>query len=308
MSPFGWVAFHVLILTLLAFDLLYFQKKPREIRIREAVLWSVFWIILSLLFNGWIYISKGSDAALKFLTGYILEKSLSVDNLFVFLLIFSHFRIPSVYQHKILFWGILGALITRITFILCGVAIIEAFEWVLYILGAVLIWAGARLLFEKDKEVEPEKGFLLKLFRRLLPITPGLEGGRFLVKKGGRIMATPLLVTLVVIETTDIVFAIDSIPAVLAIARDPFIVYTSNIFAILGMRALFFALAGAMQLFHHLHYGLGAILIFVGIKMATEGLLHIPVAIALAVVVVILTLSIAASLIFPDRKGSGLAK
>ena len=302
MSPeiSGWVIFNLFVLAMLALDLGVFHRKEHEVKFKEAVIWSIVWITLALLFNSGIYFWKGSKPALEFLTGYVIEKSLSVDNIFVFLLIFSYFKVPAQYQHKVLFWGILGALIMRAVFIVAGVTLIQKFHWIIYIFGAFLIFTGIKLWREKKKEIQPERNPVLKLFRKLVPVTEEYQQGKFFVKKDRRRLATPLFVVLLVVETTDLIFAVDSIPAILAITLDPFIVYTSNVFAILGLRALYFALAGLMRLFDYLHYGLAAILIFVGIKMILSDLLKIPVGISLGVVAGILALSIMLSL----RRGS----
>jgi tellurite resistance protein TerC len=295
-----WVVFNVFVLGVLALDLGVFHRKAHVIKIREALLWSAFWITLALLFNSGIYFWRGSETALEFLTGYLIEKSLSVDNIFVFLLIFSYFGVPPLYQHKVLFWGILGALIMRAVFIAAGITLIEKFHWTIYIFGAFLILIGVKMALQKERKIRPERNPLLRLFRRWVPVTEDYAEGRFLVKRAGRTLATPLFVVLIVVETTDIIFAVDSIPAILAITLDPFIVYTSNVFAILGLRALYFALAGIMELFHHLHYGLSAVLVFVGIKMLVADLYKIPVSIALSVVAGILLISVISSIF--DRK------
>jgi tellurite resistance protein TerC len=296
----GWIIFNVFILVMLLIDLLVFNRQSHAIRVREALVWSVVWITLALIFNAGIYYFAGHEMALKFLGGYLVEKSLSVDNLFVFLLIFAYFQVPSSYQHKVLFWGIFGALVMRALFIFAGIALIQRFSWLMYLMGAFLIFTGIKFALEKEKEVHPEKNPALRLFKKLMPVTSTYEGDRFVVKRDGKWWATPLLVVLVVIETTDVIFAIDSVPAVLAISLDPFIVYSSNAFAILGLRALYFALAGMMQAFHHLHYGLSAILIFIGIKMMIAKFFHIPIWAALGFISVTLTLSIIASLIWPQ--------
>lgn len=297
-----WIGFGVLVLVMLAVDLGVFQRKSHEVSIREALVWSAVWIGLALIFNGVIYHYQGHEAGLKFLTGYLIEKSLSVDNLFVFLLIFSYFRIPAAYQHKILYWGIIGALVFRAIFIGLGVALIHTFEWILYVFGAILVISGVKLWQEKDKEVHPESNPVLKLFKRFFAVTPRIEGEKFFIKENGKKLATPLFVALIVIETTDVIFAVDSIPAILAITTDPFLVYSSNVFAILGLRALYFALAGLMRLFHHLHYGLSAILILVGVKMLAHDFYKMPIGLALGAIVGILALSIAASLIWPVKE------
>jgi tellurite resistance protein TerC len=297
-----WGGFIVFVFAMLALDLGFFQRKAHEIKIKEAMAWSAVWIALALIFNLGIYFFQGSDAALKFLTGYILEKSLSVDNLFVFLLIFSYFHVATTYQHKVLFWGILGALVMRALFIVGGIALIHYFHWIIYVFGAFLILTGIKLAFEKDKKIHPEKNPVLRAFRAFVPVTPSYEQEKFFVKKEGRLFATPLFVVVLVVETTDVIFAVDSIPAILAITTDPFIVYTSNVFAILGLRALYFALAGMMQLFHHLHYGLSIILVFIGIKMLLAEIYKIPTHLALAIIAIILVLSVIASMIWPKRE------
>jgi tellurite resistance protein TerC len=294
-----WIVFNLFVLAMLVLDLKVFHRDAHEVKIREALMWSAFWIALALTFNVGIYFWRGSEDALEYLTGYLIEKSLSVDNIFVFLLIFSYFRVSAQYQHKILFWGILGALIMRAILIFAGVALIERFHWIIYVFGAFLVFTGIKLAFEKDKEIEPEKNPALLFVRRFMPVTERFEGDRFFIRQAGRLFATPLFLVLVVVETTDVIFALDSIPAILAITTDPFIVYTSNVFAILGLRALYFALAGLLQLFHYLHYGLSAILVFVGIKMLVSDIFHIPVGAALGVVGGILALSVIASMIWP---------
>ena len=297
-----WVGFNLFVLAMLALDLGVFHRRSHQVTIKEALVWSGVWITLALLFNLGVYQWYGPQAALEFLTGYLIEKSLSIDNIFVFLLIFSYFGVPERYQHKVLFWGILGALVMRAVFIFAGISLIQRFHWIIYIFGAFLILTGIRMITEKDKEIHPEKNPALKLFRRMIPVTGAYQGSHFFVKEGGRHFATPLFVVLLVVETTDVIFAVDSIPAILAITVDPFIVYTSNVFAILGLRALYFALAGVMKLFHHLRYGLSAILVFVGAKMLLADFYKIPVGIALGVVAGILLISVIASLVHPHRK------
>lgn len=293
-----WIAFNLFIVGMLVLDLKVFHQKPHEVKIREAMAWSAFWIILALLFNLGIYFWQGPQAGLEFLTGYLIEKSLSVDNLFVFLLIFSYFKVPAIYQHKVLFWGILGALILRAIFIFAGIALIQQFHWIIYVFGAFLFISGIKLALEKDKEIHPEKNPILRLFYRIMPISKEYKGARFFFTENGRRIATPLFVVLLVVETTDVIFAVDSIPAILSITQNPFIIFTSNAFAILGLRALYFALAGLMQLFHHLHYGLSAILVFVGAKMLVSDFYKIPTGLSLGIVAGILALSILLSLIF----------
>lgn len=298
---FLWVGFNVFVLAMLALDLLVFHRKPHEVSLKEALGWSAVWIGLALAFNAGIYFWYGRQPALEFLTGYLIEKSLSVDNIFVFLMIFSYFKVPRKYQHEVLFWGILGALILRAGFIAGGITLIEKFHWAIYVFGGFLIFTGIKMALDKDKEIHPEKSLVLRLFHRVIPVTPGYEDGKFFVRKAGRLFATPLLVVLVIVETTDVIFAVDSIPAILAITRDPFIVYTSNVFAILGLRALYFALAGIIQLFHYLHYGLSAILIFVGTKMLIADVYKVPIGVSLAVVALLLLMSIVASILWPKK-------
>ncbi len=297
-----WILFNIFVAGMLALDLFVFNRKDHEVKVKESLLWTLFWILLALAFNAGIWWFMGKEPALKFLTGYLLEKSLSVDNLFVFLIIFSYFHIPLQFQHRVLFWGILGAVLMRGVFIGCGIALIHAFYWIMYLLGAFLVVTGIKLFFEKEKEIEPDKNWVINLFRKLIPVTKDLRGNRFFLRENGRLWATPLFVTLLVIDITDVVFATDSIPAILSITTDPFLVYTSNVFAILGLRALYFALAGAMQLFRFLNYGLGAILIFVGAKMVIADFIKIPTHVALLIVGGILAVSVLASLLAPERR------
>jgi tellurite resistance protein TerC len=303
----AWIVFNVLVLAVLALDLAVFHRRPHALGMKEALTWVALWVSLAAGFAGLVHYWKGPDAALQFATGYLIEESLSVDNMFVFLMIFSYFAVPRVYQHRVLFWGILGALVMRAVMIFAGVALINRFHWVLYIFGAFLIFTGIKMAFQKDKEIHPEANPVLRLVRRFLPVTDRYDGGRFVVKNGGRYALTPLFVVLVMIETTDLVFALDSIPAVLAISRDPFIVYTSNVFAILGLRALFFAVAGAMELFQYLNYGLAAILVFIGVKMLVAEFFPIPVGIALAVVGGILLISVGASIVMRRRAAAAVS-
>lgn len=299
----AWILFNVFVVLMLVLDLKVFHRTAHEVKIKEALFWTAFWVSLALLFCCGIYYFEGSEAALKFLAGFLIEKSLSVDNLFVFLVLFSYFKVPAQMQHRVLFWGIVGALVMRAFFILAGVSLIHKFHWMVYIFGVFLIVTAMKLIFSKDKEVEPEKNPLLKLVRRILPITEGYEGDRFFVLRNKQLYATPLFVVLLVIESTDVVFAVDSIPAILSITTDAFIVYTSNIFAILGLRALYFALAGLMGLFRFLNYGLGFILAFVGVKMLVSDVVKIPIGVALGVIACILGLSIAASVLWPEKSG-----
>ncbi len=298
-----WIGFNIFIIIMLLLDLGVFNRKAHEIKVKEALLWSLFWIVLSLLFNLGIYYYRGTEIALQFLTGYIIEKSLSIDNIFVFLMIFTYFKVSPLYQHKVLFYGIIGALVFRAIFIFAGVALIENFHWVIYIFGIFLIFTGLKMVSEKDKEIHPEKNPVLKLFRKIIPVTNEYSESKFFVRIENRLHATPLFIVVLMIETTDIIFAVDSIPAILAITNDPFIVYTSNVMAILGLRALYFALSAIMQLFHYIHYGLSMILVLVGAKMLISGFgIKIPIYITLLLVGIILTVSILASLLFPKNR------
>jgi tellurite resistance protein TerC len=278
------------------------------VSLRESLGWTALWVSLALLFCLGVYHYRGPELALQFLTAYLIEESLSVDNLFVFLLIFSYFRVPPEYQHKVLTLGILGALVFRLIFILAGIALIERFHWLIYVFGGVLIVSGIHMWNEKDKKVEPEKNPVLRLFRRFVPVTEAYENGHFFVRRAGQMVATPLMVVLIVIETTDVIFAVDSVPAVIAISRDPFIVFTSNAFAIMGLRALYFTLSGLMNLFHLLHYGLSGILVFVGLKMLLSDIFKLPIVVSLLVVAGLLVVSIVASLMWPAEKPLPAAK
>jgi len=305
-----WVGFNVLVVAFLALDLGVLHRKSHVIGIREALIWSAIWIAVALVFNLGIYFWRGTEVALEFLAGYLIERSLSVDNIFVFILVFSYFRVPAQYQYKVLFWGIIGALVMRALLIAAGVTLVQRFDWVLYVFGAFLVYTGIKLLLRKDEQINPDRSLVLRAFRRLLPVTAEYHGDRFFVRQAGKLFATPLFIVLIVVETTDVVFAIDSIPAILGITLDPFIVYTSNVFAILGLRALYFAIAGLVRLFRYLDYGLSGVLVFIGVKMLIADLYHMPVALALGVVVVILTASIVASLLRPvgredDAGGTG---
>jgi tellurite resistance protein TerC len=294
-STWIWAAFVAFVLAMLAIDLGLFQRKVHAVSMKEAGIWTIVWISLALSFNAVLYLWRGPEPALQFLAGYLIEKSLSVDNLFVFALLFSFFAVPAVYQHRVLFWGVLGALILRGLFVAAGTALISSFHWIIYVFGAFLVFTGARLALAGEGEVNPDKNPLLRLSRRFLPLTPGFEGQRFFVRRAGRVLATPLFLALLVVESTDLVFAVDSIPAVFAVTQDPFLVYTSNVFAILGLRSLYFLLAGAITRFYYLKLALGAILTFVGVKMLIADLFEIPVAISLGVIAGLLVLAMLAS-------------
>ena len=296
-----WIVFGLIIVGMLALDLGWSARHTHEIKLKEALIRSALWIGLALIFALIVNLWKGPEKSLEFLTGYIIEESLSVDNLFVFLVIFAFFQVPKRYEHDVLFWGIIGAAVTRGIFIAAGVGLVQRFQWTLYGFGAILIWTGWRLMFEKEKKVRPEKNIILRVFHRFMPLIESYEEGKFFVRRNNQNYATPLFVVLLVLESTDILFAVDSIPAILGITHDPFIVYTSNILAILGLRSLFFALSGVMTLFHHLHYGLALILAFVGVKMLIHDHYKIPITYALLVILLILLLSILASLIWPKK-------
>lgn len=292
-----WIAFNVFVLGMLALDLGIFHRKAHAVSIKEASIWSAVWILLALIFNLGIYSVWGEEKALEFLTGYVIEKSLSVDNLFVFLMIFQYFATPAMYQHRILFWGIVGALVMRAIFIATGAALLENFHWMIYVFGAFLIVTGIKMLLQSDEKLDPNKNPVVRLFQRWVPIVNEYQGQHFFVRKAGKIHATLLMLVLVVVETTDVIFAVDSIPAIFAITRDPFIVYTSNVFAILGLRALYFMLAGVMEMFTYLKVGLSVVLCFVGAKMLAVDFYKIPIGISLGVVGGILILSVVVSLL-----------
>jgi TerC family integral membrane protein len=295
-----WILFNLFVLVMLVLDLGVFHRRTHVVKFREALLWSAMWIALAAIFAVIVYFWHGRVPALEFVTGYVIELSLSVDNLFVFLLIFRYFQVPTVHQHKVLFWGILGALIMRAIFILAGVGLIRQFHWIIYIFGALLVYSGIKLFRQENAEIHPEKNPLLRLFRRWIPVTKDYEGAKFFVRRPG-LYATPLFVVLLVVETTDVLFAVDSIPAILAITLDAFIVYTSNVFAILGLRSMYFALAGMMELFHYLHYGLSLVLIFVGGKMLVSHYYQVPTELALGIVAGILIISVVASMLHPRK-------
>ena len=301
-----WIGFNLFVLAMLALDLGVFHRKSHAVSTKEAITWSLVWISLSLVFNAVIYFFwdrmmpgssyTNSEAALAFFTGYLIEKSLSVDNIFVFILIFSFFAVPAAYQHRVLFWGILGALIMRGTLIAVGAALLKEFHWVIYVFGVFLIYTGIRMARHQDEEVQPDKNPVVKFFRRFMPVTETFEADNFFIRRAGTLMATPLFLILLIVESTDLVFAVDSIPAIFAVTQEPFIVYTSNVFAILGLRALYFLLANVMDKFQYLKLGLSAVLTFIGVKMVIVDLYHIPVGASLLVVAGILTISILASL------------
>jgi tellurite resistance protein TerC len=293
-----WIAFNAVILFLLILDLVVFNRKAHEVSIKEALGWSAFWISLALVFNVWVTFEYGKEIGLQWFTGYLIEKSLSVDNLFVFLLLFTYFKVPGKYQHKVLFWGIIGALVMRGILILLGAALIARFHWILYLFGVFLVFTGLKMLFSSaEEDVHPEKNIVVRMFKRIFPVKAEYHWDLFFIKVDGRRYATLLFIVLIVVETTDLVFAVDSIPAIFAITTDPFIVYTSNVFAILGLRSLYFALAGMMDMFHYLRHGLAVVLTFIGIKMLVMDVFPIPIGLALGVVGSVLTVSIVMSII-----------
>ncbi len=301
-DPLWWIGFNLAILGLLALDLGVFHRRNATMGVRESLAWTVIWIAVAMAFNyGIIYPSFGGEKSMEFLTGYVIEKALSVDNLFVFLVLFQFFRVPDAYQHRILFWGILGALIMRAGFIFGGIALIEHFHFLIYVFGFFLIWTGYKVGSGGNEEPDPMSNPMVRLVKRFLPVTRDFVGGKFLVRRNKMVVATPLLLVLVAVETTDLIFAVDSIPAIIAITNDEFIVYTSNVFAILGLRSLYFALAAIMKLFRYLKYGLAFILVFVGVKMVLSDIFKIPIPYALGMVIAALGISIGVSLIRPDE-------
>ena len=301
MPPWAWFAFFAFIIAMLALDLGVLQRDPHAVTMKEALTWCGVWFALALGFNGLLLHWRGPEAAQQFLAAYLVELCLSVDNVFVFILVFAYFKVPPRYQHRVLFWGIIGAVLMRAAFILVGVGVIARFHWVLYLFGVFLVYTGVRMaLPKKDEDIHPDKNIAVRLFRRFFPVATHAEAGTFFVREGGRRMATPLFIVLLVIETTDLVFALDSLPAVLAITKDGFIALTSNIFAILGLRSLYFALNGVMQLFRYLKIGLAIILVFIGVKMLIEHWVEITTAASLGVIGGVLTMSVLLSLLIKD--------
>ncbi len=296
-----WAGFLVFVLAMLALDLGVFNRKSHAITMKEAGIWTAVWISLALLFNVGIYFWMGQTAALEFLTGYLIEKALSVDNLFVFALIFGMFAVPSKYQHRVLFWGVLGALVMRGLFIGAGAALLEQFHWLIYVMGAFLIFTGIKLAVQKETEIHPERNPLVRFFSKIFPVTKTYHGESFFVRINGALAATPLFIVLLIVESTDVVFAVDSIPAIFAVTTNPFLIYTSNVFAILGLRSLYFLLAGALDKFHYLKPALAVILSFVGLKMLVSGFFKVPVGASLGVIVGLLVIAIVASLLRAKR-------
>lgn len=301
-TPSLWIGFTVFVLALLVLDLGVFHRKAHAVNTREALTWSVVWISLALLFNAGVYTWFGPERGLEFLTGFLIEKALAVDNIFIFVLLFSYFAVPSTLQHKVLFWGIIGALIMRAVFIVVGGVLLQQFHWIMYLFGAFLVLTGVKLLRQPEEEIHPERNPLFRLFTRFVPSVAQYHGDRFFIRQGGKWVATPLLLVLVSVEATDLIFAVDSIPAIFAVTNDPFIVYTSNIFAILGLRSLYFLLAGIIHQFHYLKTGLALILAFVGTKMLLTDIYKIPIGVSLLVIALLLGGAIAASLVWSKPK------
>ncbi|MBE7551960.1 MAG: TerC family protein [Anaerolineales bacterium] len=306
-----WVGFNLFVLALLALDLGVFHRHAHAVSVKEATIWSVVWIALSLAFNVGLYFFwdvispaseySNSEAALAFFTGYLIEKSLSVDNIFVFVLIFTYFAVPALYQHRVLFWGIIGALLMRGILIAVGAALLHEFHWIIYIFGGFLIFTGIKMAFHRDEEIHPDENPLVKLFRRIMPVARNYAGEKFFIRQAGVLMATPLFLVLLIVESTDLVFALDSIPAIFAITEDPFIIYTSNVFAILGLRALYFVLAGVIDKFYYLKLGLSVVLTFVGVKMVIAEFYKIPIGVSLGIIAGILIIAVIASLVRTQR-------
>jgi tellurite resistance protein TerC len=302
-SIYFWIGFHVFVFLMLALDLGVFNKKSHKIPVKEAVIWTSVWISLAMIFCVLVYFKFGKIKALEFLTGYVIEYSLSVDNIFVFILIFSYFAVKDMYQHRVLFWGIIGALVMRAVFIFAGVALINRFHWIVIIFGGFLVFTGIRMLFHREAEVDPDKNVIVRFFRKFLPVSNTMAGDKMFIRENNKIYATPLFLVLLVIETSDLIFAVDSIPAILAISKDTFIVYTSNIFAILGLRSLYFAVSGVMDYFRFLKIGLAFVLTFVGTKMLLSFIhIEIPILLSLGIILGILMVSILASVIIKEKE------
>lgn len=303
-----WIGFNVFVLIMLALDLGVFHRKTHVVTLKESITWTAVWVVMALLFNLGIAHFMGNDKGLEFFTGYVIEKSLSVDNVFIFALLFSYFAVPALYQHKVLFWGVFGALVMRAVMIALGAKLIAEFAWIIYVFGAFLVLTGVKMIVKREEEIHPERNPVVRFFKRFIPSTSDFRGDKFFVREKGVLMATPLFVVLILVEVSDLIFAVDSIPAIFAVTKDPFIVYTSNVFAILGLRSLYFALAGVLDKFHYLKVGLGVVLSFVGVKML---LAHSPwkidTHVSLGVIIVVLAASVVASLVWPKKSdGAGL--
>ncbi len=297
-----WISFNIFILLMLALDIGVIQRKTHIIKVKEALLWSSVWIILALLFNVFIYYEFGKEKALEYFTGYILERSLSIDNIFVFVLMFSYFKVPEEYHHRVLFWGVIGALISRAALIGVGSVVVAKFGWILYIFGGFLVYSGFKMAFQSQVNIEPENNVAVRTFKKVFPVTTGYHEGKFFIIEKSKRFATPLLIALLAIEFTDIVFAFDSIPAIFAVTKDSFIIYTSNIFAILGLRTTYFALSGLMNKFHYLQIGLAMILIFIGMKMLITNFYKITLGYSLGIIAIILLASIIISILNPKKE------
>ena len=301
-----WIAFSLVVMVMLALDLGVFHRKVHQVSHREALVWSAVWVALSLAFNAVIYFTEGGDKGLEFLTGYVIEKALSVDNIFIFVVLFGTFAVPKMLQHRVLFWGVIGALLLRGIMIGLGTALIERFHWILYIFGAILVITGIKMIVGRDDDPHPEKNPVYRFVARLVPSTPEYEGKKFFTRRNGRLLATPLFLVLIAVEVTDLIFAVDSIPAIFAVTTDPFIVYSSNVFAILGLRSMYFVLAGVIEKFRFLKIGLAMILNFVGGKMLIAGVYKVPVLVSLGVIVLILAVAVLASVYSPQKHRDSL--
>ncbi len=300
-SSILWISFNLFILVMLVLDLGVFHRKAQKVSVKEALVWTGIWISLAFLFNVFVFYYFGEDKAFEFFTGYVIEKSLSIDNIFVFIMIFSYFNVPPSSQHKVLFWGIAGALVMRVVFILVGIELIHQFHWLIYIFGGFLIFTGIRFVTQNDVKIDPDKNPIVILIRKLFPVTPDFVGNKFFVRIDKKMWATPLFVVVIMIEVSDLIFAVDSIPAILAISDDSFIVYTSNVFAILGLRSLYFALSGIEKYFKYLKYGLAVVLIFVGLKMCITDLYKVPIEISLSFIILTLGVSMFASMLLQKK-------
>ena len=309
-SWYVWVGFIGLIFAFLVLDLGVFHKKTHAVSMKEALIWAAVWFVAAMLFNLWVLFECGKELGLQFFTGYLIEKSLSVDNLFVILLIFTSFGIPKLYQHRVLFWGILGALVMRGVLITLGAALIARFDWIFYLFGIFLVWTGSKMYFENEEKFDHEKSIIVRIMRRIVPVAKGLRGEHFFVRQKGRVAVTVLFVALIVVEVSDVIFAFDSIPAIFAISSDPFIVFSSNVFAILGLRSLYFVIAKAHDLFTHLKTGLSVILVFIGAKLLVKDIYHIPILLSLGIVMGILAIAITVSIIMnrQEKKSPALRK
>jgi tellurite resistance protein TerC len=301
MIELSWIIFGSVVLLALFLDLFVFHRHPHKISVKESLVLSAFWVGVGLAFSGYVYYTRGTQAFLEYITGYSLEKALSLDNIFVFILIFSYFKVPEEFRHKVLFWGVLGAIVFRAIFIFAGIELIKLFHWVIYIFGVILIVSAIKLLTTEEKEFHPEETLVYKIAKILIPLKPTYKDGKFFVREGKKLYATPLFLSLLLVESSDIMFAIDSVPAILAISRDPFIVYTSNIFAILGLRSLYFAASAILPLFHFLHYGLSFILAFIGVKMLISEFYKIPVLVSLLLIFSAIFISVVASLLVKKK-------